>query len=505
MRTRDLAFGLLAMTPMVMPVVAAEVPAPNVVFILADDFGWTDVSGGNTNMGNGSDYYRTPHIDALMAKGMSFDNAYACPNCAPTRATLMSGQYSTRHGMYTVSDPNRGPAELRALNAAENKTEVAPEVVTMAEMFKGAGYDTYHLGKWHLGVDGQGTGPMDQGFDVNFGGTHTGSIRNMFSINGGTYTRLEECVPKNGKDGEFFADRMTDQALTYLEDRTKEGDKDPFFMYLSHYSVHTPISAPKADIENVGDRPVGKRHTHKVYAAMVENLDNNIGRVMDYLEQTDDPRNPGKKMIENTLVVFYGDNGGLGGYKSEGIKWSEVTVQTPLRCGKGSLYEGGMRVPMIVRWDGMVKPNTISSQVMTTADFYKTFIDVAKAKTPEQELDGESLLGILTGKAAKLERDTIYMHFPAYLQGSKKTWRCKPGTTMRQGDWKLIFHYETDEFELYNLAEDIGEKKNLAEKYPDRVVDMAIDMSDWLEDTGALLPRFIDSGMECNLPNNVLY
>ena len=488
----------LACSMVIVTSAMAAPPKPNIVFILADDLGWTDLSGTNTNMGHNSDYYRTPNIDMLMAKGMSFDHAYASPNSAPARASLMTGQYAPRHGMYTVGDPNRVSPMRRSFNAAANSKSIAGSSVMLPEMLKSAGYDTYHLGKWHLGKDGKGTGPTDQGFDVNFGGNHSGSIRSHYATKQGDFY-LPNIKP-NGKPYQYFADRMTEEALDYLAARDLQQDQDPFFLFMSHYAVHIPLHNAPAEYEKLEGRPVGARHDHQTYASMIENLDNNVGRVVAYLESTDDIRNPGNKLIDNTIVIFCSDNGGVGGFASADIHDLEITDNAPLKGGKGTLSEGGIRIPLIIRWDGKIQPNAISKQTVSSVDFYTTFSDIVKAETPEQPLDGISLLPVLTGQKHNLQDRAIFLHFPAYLEAQQDTMRARPGTVMHKGTWKLIYHYETQQYELYNLAEDLSETQNVIDSRQDIASEMSQEMIQWLQQIKADLPTDKETGELIPLP-----
>jgi len=480
---------------------------PNILFILVDDLGWTDLSTGKPNLGNTSTYYETPNVDRLAEKGMSFTNAYTCgPNCAPTRAALMSGQYGTRTKMYTVSDPNRSRPEQRGLEAADNKLYLDLEQVTVAEVLKSAGYATAHFGKWHLGGHHGGGLPDAQGFDVNIGGTNVGGSTGGFFANAeGAFPPKKNAprmpgLPANGKAGEWLDDRLTDDALSFMETHKNQH----FFIYMSFFAVHTPISAPADDITHFDNKAKTDYHDNQTYAGFIKSFDDNLGILISYLEKTDDPNNAGKKLIENTAVIFYSDNGGLGGFERSGINGLEITDQYPLRDGKGSLKEGGIRVPMIVRWDGNVKAGHVNHNPIITVDFYPTFVEIANVETPvNKPLDGISLVDVLKGR--KMADRALYWHFPAYLNGrtgkdGKLDFRTTPVSVVRKGDYKLLFYYETRHWELYNLTENIGEDNNLADLNQQIVKKMGKILIEWLIDTEADLPRDKNTGKVVALP-----
>ena len=436
---------------------------PNILFIFIDDMGWRDVGF------MGSTFYETPHIDRLARGGMIFTDAYTnAPNCAPTRACLMSGQYGPRHGVYTVGSSARGRAKGRRLIPIENNTTLPAEKITLAESLKRGGYATCHLGKWHLGGRPD-TKPEGQGFDVNAGGNHAGHPRSYFS----PYRNPD--LP-DGPKGEYLTDRLTDEAVRFI-DAHRDG---PFFVYLSHYAVHTPLQAKKELIEKYEKKEPSGGHDHPVYAAMIESVDQGVGRILKRLDDLD--------LAENTLVVFFSDNGGCGGYEELGIQGPEITTQAPLKGGKGTLYEGGIRVPMAICWPGHVPAGTRCDVPVIGVDFYPTLLEVAGAEPPpDYPLDGESLVPLMTQKGA-LKRDAIYWHFPAYLQGGASTWRTTPGGVIRSGDWKLIEYFEDGRLELYNLREDIGETTNRAEREPAKAKALHDRLVAWRKETGAPVP-----------------
>jgi len=436
---------------------------PNFILVLVDDMGWRDVGF------MGSRYYETPNIDRLAAQGMVFTDAYAnAPNCAPTRACLLSGQYGPRHGVYTVGTSERGKAAGRKLVPVPNRTTLPAEIITLAEALKPAGYRSASIGKWHLGADPD-SGPVAQGFDVNVAGNSAGYPRSYFSP-------YKNADIKDGPKGEYLTDRLTEEALAFIE-----ANRDrPFFLYLPHYAVHTPIQAKQKLIAKYNKKPPDGGQRNPEYAAMIESVDQGVGTLMAKLDQLG--------LTDNTVVVFFSDNGGVGGYRELGIEGGEITSNRPLRGGKGMLYEGGIREPTIIRWPAKVKVGTRCATPVIGLDFYPTFLQIAGVeKKPGQILDGESLVPLLTGTGT-LKRDAIFWHFPAYLQGGKGTWRTTPAGAIRSGDWKLIEFFEDNRLELYNLADDIGEANNLAEKMPEKTRELHDRLVAWRKEVNAPVP-----------------
>ena len=442
---------------------------PNFVFILVDDLGWRDV--GFT----GSRYYETPQIDRLAREGMVFTNAYAnAPNCAPTRACLLSGQYTPRHGIYTVGTSERGQSKHRKLIPTPNTTTLAPGIRTLAEALHTAGYANAHVGKWHLGSDPD-SGPRAQGFDRNIAGNRAGAPKSYFS----PYKNPDL---DDGPEGEYLTDRLTDEALGFMEEHRDR----PFFLYMSHYAVHTPIQAQEAILQKYKQKPPDNGQNNPAYAAMVESTDRSVGRIVEKLDALG--------IAENTVVVFFSDNGGHGG----------VTSNAPLRGAKGMLYEGGIREPAIVRWPGRIRPGSTCDVPVIGLDFYPTLLEMAGVRRePGQVLDGESLVPLLTGKGT-LHRDTLFWHFPAYLESFRSRgkaaaskdgrirevdlWRTTPAGAVRQGDFKLIEFFEDGRLELYNLREDISERDDLAQALPEKVRALHALLLDWRREVNAPVP-----------------
>jgi len=450
----------------------------NFVFILADDMGWCDA------VCYGSTFYETPNIDRLAREGMRFTDAYAaCPVCSPTRASIMAGKYPARMATtdwFGAPQPETVAGHWtkdRPLLPAPYAEQLALKETTIAEAFKDAGYTTFFAGKWHLG--GQGYFPEDQGFDFNKGGHHRGSPP------GGYFSPYKNPKLADGPQGEYLTDRLTDESLSFLD---STGDK-PFLLYLSHYAVHTPLQSKKqlqAKYEAKAGKlpapgaprfvPEGERQArqvqdHAVYAGMVQSLDESVGRVMDKLEALG--------LDENTAVIFMSDNGGLS--TSEGSPTSNV----PLRAGKGWLYEGGIREPMIIKWPGVTRPGSVCHEPVISTDFYPTMLEMAGLPPrPEQHLDGVSMVPMLKESRRAVTRDAIYWHYPHYgNQGGS------PGSAIRAGDWKLIEFFEDGRLELYNLKEDIGEKNNLAASMPEKAAQLHNMLKAWRDEVGARYPQ----------------
>jgi arylsulfatase A-like enzyme len=432
---------------------------PNIVYINIDDLGWTDLAC------YGSTYYETPNIDQLVSRGMMFTDAYAsASNCAPSRAGLMSGQYSPRYGIYTVGTSERGRSKDRKLIPVKNNTTLPDSIVTLAEVLKNAGYITASMGKWHLGDD-----PKTQGFDINVGGTHAGHPKSYFS----PYRNKNL---KDGPVGEYLTDRLTKEGISFIRTHKDEA----FFLYMTYYTVHTPLQGKKEIIQKYKNKPVSESHNNATYAAMVETMDTNVGRLIKILEELD--------LIKNTLIIFTSDNGGL----------QTVSKQTPLKYGKGSYYEGGTRVPLIVRWDGRIKPKTVSKTPVINLDFYPTLLEISNI-SPEKDqiLDGKSLVPVLFDQK-ELEQRPLFWHFPVYLEAGKGfdeltgrdvLFRTRPGSAMRYGKWKLHQYFEDGAVELYDLENDITEKHDLSKNKPEITTALLKILDTWREEVNAPVPE----------------
>jgi arylsulfatase A-like enzyme len=435
---------------------------PNLVFILADDLGWTDLGC------YGSRYYETPNIDRLATQGMRFTSGYTCgPNCAPTRAALMSGQYGPRTGIYTVGSIARFNWRSRPLRPVDNIEVLSLQKVTLAEALKAAGYATGHFGKWHLGAGAQG--PQGQGFDVNVGGNLAGNPSSYFS----PYHNKDLA---DGPPGEYLTDRLTEEAVRFIR-----ANRDrPFFLYLPHYAVHTPLQARQDLLGHFQAKPPVDGHRNPTYAAMIASVDESVGRVLAALDEL--------KLADHTLVIFASDNGGVGGYAREGIQAGDITDNIPLRGGKGMLYEGGIRVPFIFRWPGHIAPGAVCDEPINSVDLYPTLLELARAPRPQNHvLDGTSYLGLLTGGVPG-ERPPLFWHFPGYLGAGGGTWRTTPAGAIRDGDWKLLEFFEDGRLELYNLKDDPGERTNLAAARPDQVGRLYARLVAWRQEANAPMP-----------------
>jgi arylsulfatase A-like enzyme len=443
-----------------LPAPAAE-PKPNVVFILADDLGYTDLGCF------GSKYYETPHIDRLAATGIRFTSGYTCgPNCQPTRAALMSGQYGPRTGVYTVGSIERFDWRSRPLRPVDNVQQLPLEKVTIAQALKAAGYATGMFGKWHLGQQ-EAYHPGRRGFDeaIVSMGRHFDFV---------TYPKV--AYPP----GTYLADFLTDRAVDFIR---RHKDR-AFFLYLPHFAVHSPHQAKKELIEKFRPKPVAGGHHDPTYGAMIASVDESVGRVLAVLDEL--------KLADHTLVIFSSDNGGVGGYAREGIKTAiSITDNAPLRGGKGMLYEGGIRVPYIFRWPGKIPPGTVCDEPINSVDLYPTALDLAQGKPPEKyPLDGVSYLSLLTsGGKATLNREVMFWHFPGYLAASAGHWRTTPAGAIRAGPWKLLEFFEDGRLELYNLREDIGEKRNLADQLPEKVRELHAKLVAWRQEIKAPMPK----------------
>ena len=446
---RSLLIGFLLMSLFVASKVAFSDEAtrtqsgkPNVVLILMDDMGWRDVGF----MGN--QFVETPNLDRLAKQGLVFTQAYAsAPNCAPTRGCLMSGQYTPRHGIYTVVDPRHMPGSPEhKIIASDSESELATEVVTVAESLRAGGYETGFFGMWNLGRGRNGpVTPGGQGFEKVVFPENIGFAKDAYFDSKGNY----------------LTDKLTDEVLKFIE---QAGDK-PFFAYLPDHAVHAPFE-PKPDLLEKYEKKLkanpGSREDPAL-SASVEAVDQNVGRILKFLEE--------KKLLENTLVIFTSDNGG------------NTRLTPPLKGGKGQLYEGGVRIPLLVAGAGVSKPGREIATPVASIDWYPTLLELAGLELPKnQVMDGVSLLPLLRGDGG-LKRERLFWHFPCYVG------RSSPSSSVREGDWKLIQFFEDGgKFELYNLKADPGEKKDLASSEPAKLKELQQTLAAWQKETGAAIP-----------------
>ena len=433
---------------------AAAEPKPNVVFIVADDLGWADLGC------YGSKYHKTPNLDRLAADGVRFTQAYAaCPVCSPTRAAIMTGQYPARLGI-TDWLPGRPDRPDQKLARPKLVTDLPGDIPNLATLFKQAGYTTGLIGKWHLG--GPDATPEKRGFEVNVAGDVAGSPASYFAPfanKGRTMPGLDKAPA-----GEYLTDRLAADAEAFLD-----GNKGkPFFLYLPHYAPHTPLRAKQELIAKYRAGQPGQQG-NPIYAAMLESLDDAVGRVLKKLDEL--------MLSEKTVVVFTSDNGGL--CTLEGPN-TPPTINAPLREGKGYLYEGGLRVPLIVKWPAVVKAGSASAVPVSSIDFLPTFAE--GCGLPDVKADGRNLMALLKGGA--LERDALYWHYPHYSnQGGK------PGGAVRAGEYKLVEFYENGRRELFDVLKDPGENRNLSAEKPDIVKRLGDGLTAWRTKVGAKMPE----------------
>lgn len=433
-------------------------PKPNVVLIVIDDLGRNDLGC------YGSTYHRTPNIDALARDGLRFDHAYAaCPVCSPTRASILTGKYPARLNL-TDWLPGRPDRPDQKLKRPSIRQELPLEETTLAEALKAAGYATGHVGKWHLG--GKGFGPEQQGFDVNVAGDHTGTPLSYFAPfrdKTGRFMPGLETAP----DGEYLTDRLTAEAERFIETNRER----PFFLELAQYAVHIPL---KAKPEMAATYPAGGKpgtQNNPIYAAMVESVDQSVGRLRKKLADLN--------LTDRTLLVFTSDNGGL--CTAEGPN-TPSTINAPLREGKGYLYEGGIRVPLIVSWPRVVTPGQHSDVPVCSIDLFPT-VSVSCSAGAAAGVDGVSLVPLFSGDGG-LNRDALFWHYPHYSnQGGR------PSGAVRAGDFKLIESYETGWLELYDVRTDVGESRNLSAEKPDLAKELAAKLQVWRTAVGAKMPE----------------
>lgn len=442
---------------------------PNIVLIFADDLGWKDVGY------QGNDFMETPHLDRLAQEGTVFTAGYAAAgNCAPSRACLLSGTYTPRHHVYAVGSTDRGNKAQQRLIPIPNKNGLPQATVTVADALKSAGYTTGHFGKWHLGGK-DGAIPTEQGFDVSYDSFGEGELKEGSEGN--------KAGPPTDPKGVFT---LTDKACQFIE-----ANKDrPFFCYLAHHAIHSPLQGRPDTLEKFKAKTFGSQHSSPMYAACTYDLDASVGVLLQKLKELD--------LEKNTLLVFTSDNGA-----------TQQSSQEPLRGNKGSYYEGGIREPFIVRWPGVTEPGSRCDVPVINVDLFPTFLAVAGVKVPDGKvLDGESLVPLLKGEGL-LQRQSIFWHFPGYLDTPvirgreldvRTGFRSRPVTVIHNGDWKLHLYHEewqldggreklanNNAVELYNLKDDIGERSNLANENTAKRDELLAELLAWHESANALM------------------
>jgi len=449
---------LLAALVPVLPA-AEDAPRPNVVFIMIDDLGWADVGC------YGNDFVDTPHVDALAGEGMRFTDFYAAGAvCSPTRCAVQSGQNQARIGI-TAHIPGHWRPFERVITP-QTTMALPLETVTVAESLQEAGYRTGYIGKWHLG-NLDLFGPERQGYEFSavVGGPH---LPGRFRVRGGTNVDLEP-----GPD-QYRTEFEAELANEFIEKHRDE----PFFLMVSPFAVHIPLAALSEKVEKYRERAseTGQRLPDPVYAAMIEHVDDMVGRIVASVES--------HGLTERTMIVFTSDNGGLyRRYDYNPEADDTVTSNAPLRGEKGQLYEGGIRVPLIVKYPPMIEPGSTSSAVTISHDFHPTFVDLAGGELPaNQPIDGESFAPVLEDVDASLERSAVHFHYPHYHHD-------RPASAIREGPWKLIEYLDdTDEVELYHLGNDIGEETDLSSEKQGRVADLRRKLNIWRRETLARMP-----------------
>jgi arylsulfatase A-like enzyme len=446
----------------------AEASQPNVLLIVADDLGLHDLGCYST------DLLETPRLDQLAGESMRFTRAYApAPVCSPTRAAILTGLAPARLKITVWAEAALNPPESKPMRPGKSLHDLDLKHITLAEQFRSAGYSTALVGKWHLGDASHF--PESQGFDIHIGGNHWGAPSSFFFPYRGARSNGEyRYVPGlgKGKQGEYLTDRLTDEAIGAIDAATEH--KKPFFVMLTHYAPHTPIEAPR-QIEKrfESKRKADSHHQNAGYAAMVYSLDQNIGRLLDHLKA--------QRLDEDTIVIFTSDNGGYIGI--DGKRNLPVTSNHPLRSGKASLYEGGLRVPLLIRWPKSISAGKLCDEPVILTDLYPTLGSLCKL--PQMlPSDGVDLSKLLMDKDAELPSRSLYFHFPHYYHAPETT----PCSALIDGNWKLVTYYETHHQELYNLELDPSEKTNLVDREPQRAKGLSDQLSKWLESIDAEMP-----------------
>jgi arylsulfatase A len=435
---------------------------PNIVFILIDDMGWKD--GGCF----GSRFYVTPELDRLAKSGMRFTQAYAaCAVCSPTRAAIMTGKAPARLHLTDWIAGEGNPKESR-FRVPDWQKRLPPEEVTVAEALKRLGYATAAIGKWHLG--GPECFPERQGFDLNVAGGSIGHPASYFWPYGaeGASHRVPGLAETGGSKGEYLTDRLTSAALGFIETNRAK----PFFLYLAHYAVHSPLMAKEELLEAAENQLPADGQSNRVYAAMLRSVDDSVGRILKRINDLG--------LANDTIVIFTSDNGGAVHFGKP-----PATSNAPLRLGKGYAYEGGLRIPLLIRVPGMTKAGSVCDAPVISQDWFPTLLELVSGdKSPAATaIDGVSFVPLLRGEPRLPER-ALFWHYPHYWNGKGVT----PYSVVHAGDWKLIRFYETDREELYNLRNDPSEQTDLTTQQPERRRALALQLDAWLKEVGAQMP-----------------
>ena len=483
---------------------------PNIIVFIVDDMGWQDTSVPFWNQKTKyNEMYETPNMERLAKQGVMFTQAYACPVSSPTRCSLMTGMNMARHRVtnWTLQRDKPTDDKSRTITLPEWNYNGIAQVATIphttsatsfVQLLKENGYHTIHCGKAHWGaIDTPGENPCHFGFNVNITGTAAGGLATYLSERNYGHTRDGKAYALNSipglqdywGTGTFVTEALTKEAIKAL-DKAKKYDQ-PFYLYMSHYAVHIPIDKdmrffPKYVRKGLSDKDAA-------YASLVEGMDKSLGDIMDWLDKNDEAK--------NTIIVFLGDNGGL----ATSQEWREgplYTQNSPLKCGKGSMYEGGIRVPFMVKWNGVVKPQTRNNTSIMIEDLFPTILHMANInsyKVP-QIVDGKDIVPLLEGKnEAEFNKRSIVWNFPNIWGNTG------PGINLncaiRQGDWKLIYNYETGEKELYNIPQDIGEKNNLAHANPSKVKELSSILGKKLRQMNAQRPIVTATSKPCAWPD----
>jgi len=432
---------------------------PNILLIVLDDWGWRD-AGFMDN-----DYIETPTLDKLATTGLVFRNAYSnSPNCAASRAAIMSGQYAPRTDVYTMMTGDMGDDRLRRVQTPPNKMYLEPRVITLAEMLKSAGYRTAHIGKWNLG-SGDVRGPTGQGFDINIAGDRNGSAHH------GHFAPYELPGLEKAPVGEYLTDRLSAETINFIEQKSEQ----PFFIHLSHFAPHFPYQAPEELVAKYQNKLSGVTAVNDpTYAAMVERIDTGIDKIIAALRT--------QNLLDNTLVIVTSDNGG----------YEDISYLAPLRGQKSLLYEGGIRVPLLLSWPGHIIQGFSDTPVMGI-DLYPTLMQIAGLQKVNQLLDGKNISPLFVNANADLQRDALYWYFPGYVAGhydeaADEVFQQRPVAVIRQGKWKLVLSLENDGRELYDLSTDPGEQHNLSATQQPIADEMASKLYGWLTEMQAPLP-----------------